>query len=339
MSKKLKRKLHNLLPVTFKWWLQRLQLWFKAPIFSLFFSNKKINIQQTIIVISFPRSGSSWIGSILGAGDEALYLREPVTTPYLLENSGRVSVFDPEITKDQHQYYAHINNALKGDAPKLSSIYAYPNQWNKNDKEKTLIIKEVNPLAIKLFQKTNNKIIYLLRHPFSIAKSYRALQWNKTDLFTSKFQQSELSLIQSLCPSIRNENFLFQMGYLLGWIEAKTKLELSDEAIIIRYEDFCKAPQDNFERLFKQSNLAFNEQIQNTIAQSFSADSKAAVGEFSLQRNNESVAYVKVTKEDEAGYIEVMTVYSRAIADHNKQYNTKLTSAYRANCSLIKWID
>jgi hypothetical protein len=274
MSKKLKRKIHNQLPVTFKWWLQRLQLWFKAPIFSLFFSNKRINIQQTIIVISFPRSGSSWIGSILGAGDETLYLREPVTTPYLLKKRGRVSVFDPEITKDHNEYNAHINNALKGNAPKLSSIYAYPNQWNKSDKGKTLMIKEVNPLAIKHFQKTNNKIIYLLRHPFSVANSYSALQWNKTDLFTRKFQQSELSLIQTLCPSIRNENFLFQMGYLLGWIEAKNKFELSDEAIVIRYEDFCKAPQDNFEQLFKRSNLAYNEKIQNTITQSFSADSK-----------------------------------------------------------------
>ncbi|WP_353516955.1 sulfotransferase domain-containing protein [Thalassotalea sp. SU-HH00458] len=306
---------------------------------SLLFSNKNINIERTIIVISFPRSGSSWIGSILGAADETLYLREPVTTPYLLEKRVRVSVFDPEITTDHNQYYCHINKALKGNAPKLSSIYAYPKKWKKSNKGKTLIIKEVNPLVINEFQKTENKIIYLLRHPYSIAKSYSALHWKKTDLFTSKFQMSELQLIQTLCPTILNENFYFQMGYLQGWIEAKSKVTLDLQSIIIRYEDLCKAPQNSFEQLFKQLNIHYNETIKNKISQSLSADSNTAVGEFSLQRNKESVAYVKVKKADEDNYIEVMKAYSQAIADNNKQNNTEITSAYMVNCSLIKWID
>jgi hypothetical protein len=35
------------------------------------------------LVISLPRSGSSWVGKTLGLSDTALYLREPITQSYL----------------------------------------------------------------------------------------------------------------------------------------------------------------------------------------------------------------------------------------------------------------
>ena len=39
--------------------------------------------QPPVLLTSLPRSGSSWIGRILGSADEALYLREPLTQAYL----------------------------------------------------------------------------------------------------------------------------------------------------------------------------------------------------------------------------------------------------------------
>lgn len=339
MIKKLLKKIATILPFFMKKRLESFKLFIKNPALFINTNNKLEFYNKKIIIISFPRSGSSWVGSILGAGDETLYLREPVTTPYLLEKRGRISVFDPEITKGHDQYYSYIDSALNGNSPKLSSIYPYPKQWNESDKNKTLIIKEVNPFVIQRFNKTENQIIYLLRHPYSIAKSYKALQWKKNDLFTRKFQTSELKLIQTFSPTILTENFWFQMGYLLGWIEAKSKLSLNPQAIIIRYEDLCKAPQASFKQLFKQIQIAYDRQVQNTLTQSFSTNLNTAVGEFSLQRNIESIAYVKVNKADEADYIELMTAYSQAIADHIKHYNTTVTSAYQVNCSLIKWID
>ena len=52
-------------------------------------------VSPPILILSIPRSGSSWVGKILGLSSTSLYLREPITQTYLShEKVNALSVFE-----------------------------------------------------------------------------------------------------------------------------------------------------------------------------------------------------------------------------------------------------
>ena len=76
---------------------------FRAPKFSL----------PPVVLLSYPRSGSSWAGKILATSPQFAYLREPITQPYMKKYGGQRPVF---LTEDDHPditTYKHLaDNAL-----------------------------------------------------------------------------------------------------------------------------------------------------------------------------------------------------------------------------------
>lgn len=338
MNKKLKHKLINLLPYRTKYWLEKFKLLLKAPKLALQFNHHNAAFKHAIVIISFPRSGSSWVGSILGAAENTLYLREPVTTSFMLKKQHRLSVFSPEKCANWPMYQQYINQAFLGKSSRLNSIYKYPEQWLTETTNKSLVIKEVNPLVIEHYQQQANKLIYLLRHPYSVAKSYAALNWQAQNLFNNRFGFEELQLIQAGNTHLFNASYWYQMGYLLGWIEAKTKNTLiENSSITIRYEDICQQPQLKFEQLFKHAELTFNETIKANIGRTLSAQTNSTVGEFSLERKQNDVAFVRVKTTDKPDYTELMTAYTKAIVDYNQVNNCQHYGEYQINCQLIQW--
>jgi hypothetical protein len=53
-------------------------------------------MQPSILVLSLPRSGSSWVGETLGVADDAMYLREPMNKFFIayMGDKGEERVFD-----------------------------------------------------------------------------------------------------------------------------------------------------------------------------------------------------------------------------------------------------
>ncbi len=133
-----------------------------------------------ILVVSFPRSGSSWLGSRLGLSSNAAYLREPINTSFL-SSGGQdtlkiicASRSDPLFTKCSAKAF------LK--APRYdTNVVAYPKQWLPwNVIGRRLLLKEVNPLALEYWVKAYSPlIIFIIRHPAAIAASYTELGWQE----------------------------------------------------------------------------------------------------------------------------------------------------------------
>lgn len=345
MNKKLKLTLTKLLPHKSKFWFQKLKLLLKSPYLALNINTKNNTFNQKIVVISFPRSGSSWVGSILGSADNAQYLREPVTTSYMLAKPKRISVFTPEKCDNWPMYKHYIKQAFSGDSYRLNGIYKYPHQWLATTKSvadksiSSLVFKEVNPLIIQQYQNQASHLLYLVRHPYSVAKSYSALNWNATNLFTKRFSDAEIETIQQANPELFQSNFWHQMGFLLGWIEARTKQQLNSKSITIRYEDICQDPITEFKQIFNRVNLLFNQRMHDIITETISnsATKNIAAGDFSLIRNKTDVTFVKVKTTDKANYIRLMTAYIQAISDYNQINNCQHYSEYQINCQLIRW--
>ena len=75
----MKDKKKNTIPVNWARW---------GPV-SSFLARKFKTAAPPILVFSLPRSGSSWVGEILGSASNALYLREPMTQSNLALNKSQ----------------------------------------------------------------------------------------------------------------------------------------------------------------------------------------------------------------------------------------------------------
>ncbi|MCP4990436.1 MAG: sulfotransferase domain-containing protein [Colwellia sp.] len=353
MNKKIRTHIVKCIPFRLRKTLFKLKLYTQAP--KLFFlSNVSFKTSCPTVLLSLPRSGSSWIGSIIGMGEDIRYLREPATTNYTLTESTskskrkikRISVFDQDSCDNWAEYQQYINDSLAAKPNFPNSVIAYPKQWQSPKQQKPLLIKEVNPLVINYYLSKQVNMIYLLRHPFSVAKSYQALNWRASDLFEKKFNEESLALIRKLTPNIQKENNWTQMGYLQGWIEALAKSQIinsKNSVVTVRYEDICQAPKSEFKTLFGFIAINYSTKAFSAITKSLSRKSEVGAGDFSLTRNSSELAQVKVKPEEQQVYFQLMNAYQQAFSDFKqneialgKQATPNIAASYEANSALVK---
>ncbi|MBU2891926.1 sulfotransferase domain-containing protein [Colwellia sp. D2M02] len=345
MKSTIKKILMSYIPFACKKYLFKCKLYLREPKLLLLANSKYRTNAPTLLLLSFPRSGSSWVGSILGTGEHVRYLREPVTTSYTLQKKHRISVFDKTTCDNWNEYQSYIDKSLHGSANFSSSIIKFTKQWLKPHLKKTLVIKEVNPLVIDNYLSKPIKLVYLVRHPFSVAKSYSALNWQPTEVFSNKFNKATLNTLQQITPNLLQQSFWFQMGYLQGWVEATVKREISvapkkNKAIIlVRYEDICREAESEFIKLFSFANLPFTEKVSSAITNSLKRKEKVSAGDFSLTRSKEDIETIKVNTNEQENYHELMLAYHQAILDfcqHQSPTIKNITPSFTLNSSLVK---
>jgi hypothetical protein len=151
--------------------------WAYLPIIGNLIAKQTLS-EPSLLVISFPRSGSSWLGSRLAISSKAAYLREPINTSYL--GSGGVNTLKHiSLTQPDHLFARSAVRAFC-QAPCFDrKIVAYPKQWLPwNLLGKKRLIKEVNPLALEfLIKNFAPLVVFIVRHPCAIAASYLELGW------------------------------------------------------------------------------------------------------------------------------------------------------------------
>ncbi|MEM6740764.1 MAG: sulfotransferase [Pseudomonadota bacterium] len=201
-----------------------------------------------LLILSLPRSGSSWIGSVLGASRSAAYMREPMTTAHRRAGH-KGTVF--EIT-DAPAYIATRRAAALafGNVPRFShSVLRYPRQWSPFEYAKRrTVIKEVNPLALDFLRSRYEfDILFIVRHPLAIASSFWRVGWwpNRN----SKVAADRINTV---------------------WNAAFKALEDASSEVV-RYEDICVAPQKMFGQLSKRYEIEFDldaaKQLESSITQ------------------------------------------------------------------------
>jgi len=246
-----------------------------------------------------------------------------------------ISVFDPEKYGSTGKYQDLIKSTLSLTVPKADVIYKYTSQLSNNACYKDVVIKEINPLAVDQYSEVDSTI-YLVRHPFSVAKSYQALSWQTIDHFIKRFTKKELTLIDSLTTNIREADFWQQIGFLQGWIEARTKHMLLDKKCLhVRYEDICLSPEKEIEAMISFCNLASSKALNNQLSASLAGNEQVAAGDFSLKRNRNTIGKVKVKKADEENYDMLLTSYQEGFHAYNQHHKIDAAISYNKQCSFV----
>jgi hypothetical protein len=224
---------------------------------------------QPVLIVAHPRSGSSWVGKTLGLTPGTRYLHEPLTLTHL-----RTSPGSPAFEFPRHAAPASYVRAGRKVALALPAfrpgIVSFPRQWKMLDRSPaTLVVKEVNPLALPWFIECwRPKIIYLTRHPAGVAASFGALGWLRKlgragflRRFPSRVATGEVDPAR-YCGSIWAELGAMQAIIHNAALEA---LREWPEHSIVTYEELCADPVAHFRRLCDFAGLDWNDGMQALI--------------------------------------------------------------------------
>lgn len=200
-----------------------------------------------ILILSFPRSGSSWVGKVLAKSTGVAYLREPITQQYIFEHGGRFALVDVNKNSSARSIYQKLSDeAFQGIPPRHSLVvnnwrdFAYPYR-----KGKRILIKEVNPRAARFYcENYKPKVVLLLRHPAAIALSFYQLGW---------LESADVQMQTSNPHASPWEKF----GYAYGTImqDAIQALKADGDHQIVVYRHLAEDPYNQFKKLFHALQL------------------------------------------------------------------------------------
>jgi hypothetical protein len=226
-----------------------------------------------VLILSLPRSGSSWIGAVLGSSPDVAYLREPLTQSNLMSGVTERTVIHIEPDKLPEDYKRYADNAFSGLPIFGKGVVVDPRQWVlTRRRKKRLIIKEVNPLACRwLIRSYKPRIIFLVRHPAAVALSYAKMGWTGVNI--RKTIPDNVFMTESPLKEWKNqlsdtsEDYWDRMGAWQGAILRLTLRELSSyrDCKIVKYETMCRNAVEVFTDLFDFAGLSWNEQIKKTV--------------------------------------------------------------------------
>ena len=206
-----------------------------------------------ILIISLPRSGSSWVGSILGAAGNAIYLREPLNQNHLAAG-GTGTVFEIDAQAPPPAYAAAASAAFRAMPAFDAGIAPHPRQWTPGHRARgRVVVKEVNPFICDWLARTYRpRMVLLLRHPAAIAQSYHRLGW---DLAYAPLG------IDPREPFWRRHGD-FQARALRRVLAFSQRY---DDITIAHYEDICADPVVRFRALFDHCGLDWSADVERRI--------------------------------------------------------------------------
>jgi sulfotransferase family protein len=201
--------------------------------------------KPAILLISYPRSGSSWIGKILSLSPDVAYLREPVNQCY--QNKFKANpVIDPESDAKVLKWYTRFaDRAFAGRFPtNVPDVVENIDDFSLLQRHnKTLLLKEVNPLATDFFvRQYSPRVVLILRHPAAVADSFERMGWRDQTF----------------------EEFAYHYGTQMAQaIEASKK----GWSMVVFYEDLANDPIARYATLFSSLGIRKPAQFEKVLAE------------------------------------------------------------------------
>ena len=176
-------------------------------------------VPSNILILSHPRSGSSWLGSTMANSPIVDYRREPV----LQSRLGHVQdAFGSSIglTDDER----------RGLRQNIDQAFT-------NRTKPVVLVKEVTPLLIDDFlEAVDPQVIYLQRHPLAVAQSHISLGWlpHRRLLLRDGIGEHERETLHTLWES--GTDIVKLVGYLAAVDSSVRDTLEQSSAITITYE-------------------------------------------------------------------------------------------------------
>ncbi len=184
-------------------------------------------MRRSILLTSLPRSGSSWVGWVLGQADGVAYEREPITQGLL---AAGVDPFSVESVATATYSSLLEELAVRDDR---------------------LVVKEVSPLlAASIGAALDAQVVLLERHPVAVCRSHVQLGWvwDSEKVVSNRFPESPAS--ESLA-AIEGSNLSFWAWHCAYQAAvAVTAREMLGAALLtVNYESLVKGSERSFRQL------------------------------------------------------------------------------------------
>jgi hypothetical protein len=235
-----------------------------------------------LLILSYPRSGSSWIGKVLSTSPSVAYLREPVTQPYMFRHGGKHALVDLAHDPQAYQIYRKLGDEAFGGFPSW-----HPNVINNiddfrfsNRRTKRLLIKEVNPKVTRFYcHRYKPKAVLILRHPAAIALSFYQLGW---------LNSPDVQLENDNPKANEWETFGYSYGSVMH--HAIEELKGYGNYEIVVYRHLAEDPTNNFKNLFKSLGLDLPKNYDDIIKK-YCFSPKQSVEKSDIERTSRNLVF------------------------------------------------
>jgi hypothetical protein len=198
-----------------------------------------MSLKNDILLVGLPRSGTSWVGAVLGSSPSVEYLREPITQAWLEEGIGT-----PTVDPGADPVYA--------DA--VAEVLAASGSRR--------LIKEVNPYLIP-YTLTHfpTVVAFLHRHPCAVALSYKERRWTRLDL-KARFGLEETG------------DFWFDHGRFQALLLRSCVDAIRSGGHIVSYEALTGDPQAEFQQLAASLGIEWTEASRDYLSTTMANDQR-----------------------------------------------------------------
>lgn len=272
-----------------------------------------MNSHKSILVTGSPRSGTSWVGRIIGQVPFVRYIHEPfnITSKpcqcgvnfkywFYYLSPGNLHVFEEHLNHVMYPAYsrAGLLNLItemvqtRRVRPLLKYLQAY--RFHK------LLVKD--PIAVfsteALESLFDMDVVVLIRHPAAIVSSYKSLNW--THPFSHFLHQPEL-MEEHLAPFqdeiedfAKNEYDIVDQAALLWKLIHHMIIKYQKRHpgwVFIRHEDLASDPIEGYRNLFNRLELPFSERVRSVIqAYSLQAQLPDTTRPYAIRQNSQVIS-------------------------------------------------
>lgn len=232
-------------------------------------------------ILSVPRSGSSWVGQILNSSPQVLYKFQPNFSYSFPSNL--------EKDTDEKKIIEFYENLRKTNDPFVNGKVSISGKSNIEFKKsfcETLVWKEVHFLflAQTLLEKSDTKVIGLIRSPFAVISSWIKIpkefdpSWNLTEQWKT--------------ANLKNSDFDFNYFGYEKWKEVtqlfiSLKQKYPERFYMLQYENLLADPKAEVEKLFSFCNLEVTSQTLGFLTKSTSNNDTDAYSVFKSKKTDD----------------------------------------------------
>jgi len=296
--------------------------------------------RRPILVTGSPRSGTTWVGSMVAAAPGIAYLHEPFNADFDsgVCNARFNEMFTYVCEENERRFYDAIRDTLRFRyhfLPQMRRVWSasafartFQNQFQFFGYRRTgarALIKD--PIAIFsapwLAARFDVQVVILIRHPLPFVNSMKRLNWGHD---FSGFLRQPLLMRDFLSPFeaeisafARQPRDIVEQAALLWNLIYSTVSKFKEDHpdwTFVRHEDLSNDPLSGFRAVYEALNLTYTDKIERIIASNprVSDLHRTKIKPFAIRRKPESNSANWLARLSEEETARVMRIV-RPVAD------------------------
>jgi hypothetical protein len=247
-----------------------------------------ISAAPPLLVTGFHRSGSTWVGRVLGTAPEAFYIHEPTNpnfAPHYLRLDD-IPYYWQIPQSEQTAMEAEFARLLSGQFPRIDARFLRPERrfisrfpqafsfrWAAFRQKRFLIKDPFMLFNVEWFeQHFSGRVVLVNREPLGFVASLKAKGW--TFDFRNWTSQPELMAgplaenREAIEAAAAHPPDLIEQGCLLWRVltaETRRLVKANAGRVLISHELLCRDPASEYQRLFDQLGLTWTAKTERML--------------------------------------------------------------------------